>query len=133
MELRGIIYISGKLKQDVDIAPNTVLDNPFGEGKIYKTDNIGKWTFDGKIELLGKEAIIKDTQRVTTGSKTKSSHTMPNQNYDFLKTYDYTKVDHVLERNTNENFKTISKIEVRRHLISSEELVILELILLTNS
>lgn len=30
------------------------LDNPFGEGKIYKTGDIGRWTFDGKIQCLGR-------------------------------------------------------------------------------
>ncbi len=30
------------------------LDNPFGEGKIYKTGDIGRWTFDGKVQVLGR-------------------------------------------------------------------------------
>ena len=30
------------------------LDNPFGEGKIYKTGDIGRWTFDGKVQCLGR-------------------------------------------------------------------------------
>lgn len=30
------------------------LDNPFGEGKIYKSGDIGRWTFDGKLQILGR-------------------------------------------------------------------------------
>ncbi len=30
------------------------LDNPFGEGKIYKSGDIGRWTFDGKVQVLGR-------------------------------------------------------------------------------
>lgn len=30
------------------------LDNPFGDGKIYKSGDIGRWTFDGKIQCLGR-------------------------------------------------------------------------------
>ena len=30
------------------------LDNPFGEGKIYKSGDIGRWTFDGKVQCLGR-------------------------------------------------------------------------------
>ena len=30
------------------------LDNPFGEGKMYKSGDIGRWTFDGKVQCLGR-------------------------------------------------------------------------------
>lgn len=33
---------------------SSFLDNPFGSGKIYKTGDIGRWTFDGKIQILGR-------------------------------------------------------------------------------
>lgn len=30
------------------------LDNRFGEGKMYKSGDIGRWTFDGKVQILGR-------------------------------------------------------------------------------
>lgn len=30
------------------------IDNPFGEGKIYRSGDIGRWTFDGKVQILGR-------------------------------------------------------------------------------
>lgn len=33
---------------------SSFLNNPFGEGKIYKTGDLGRWTFDGKIQIAGR-------------------------------------------------------------------------------
>lgn len=113
----GRIY---EVKNKLDEKDLETFDNPFGKGKIYKTDNIGKWTFEGKIEILGN--VSEYNKKFATKPKKKTSSSLQNKNYDFLKSYDYTKVDKVLERNTVQNFKTISKIEVRKHIANSVEL-----------
>lgn len=108
-----------------------MLNNPFGEGKIYKLGQVGKWTFDGKIEIhkeVEKERVV-NKENVKTA---KSSNITINQSYDFLKAYDYTKVNAVLARNTEENFKTISKAEPRKCFVNSVELGILVPILHMN-
>lgn len=109
----GEIYILGNLKENAKYEPENLLDNPFGEGKIYKSNLSGKWSFDGKLE------IIKDTNKKDTS---KSSNLSLSQSYSFLKTYDYAKVNSVLSRNTYDNFKTISKIEPRRYFTYTAEL-----------
>lgn len=113
----GLIY---EIKNNSDEKNLEIFDNPFGKGKICKTDNIGKWTFEGKIEILGNASEY--SEKFATKSKKKVSSNLQNKNYDFLKTYDYTKVDKVLERNTIQNFKTISKIDVRKRTSNSVEL-----------
>ena len=80
----------------------------------------GKWTFDGKLEVLGN--VSEYSKKFTTKSKLNTSSTLQNKNYDFLKTYDYSKVDKVLERNISQNFKTISKTDPRKFTSNSEEL-----------
>ncbi|MCU0288097.1 MAG: AMP-binding protein, partial [Acidobacteria bacterium] len=30
------------------------IDNPFGEGKLYKTGDVGRWLVDGNIEIMGR-------------------------------------------------------------------------------
>ncbi len=30
------------------------IDNPFGEGKLYKTGDVGRWLLDGTIEIMGR-------------------------------------------------------------------------------
>lgn len=125
MELLGNLYVSGELKENIDTKFNEIFDNPFGKGKIYKSNEIARWTFEGKLELLGKEPIY-NIQKEVSKFKQKPSNTSIKQNYDFLKTYDYSKVNRVLERNTTQNFKTISKTDVRKHFAYSAELDILE-------
>ena len=55
----GEIYISG-IQVGLGYIRNpertraSFLDNPFGEGKIYKSGDIGRWTFDGKVQILGR-------------------------------------------------------------------------------
>ncbi len=110
MDFLGEIYIFGKLKENVKYEPENFFDNPFGEGKIYKAKISGKWTFDGKLEII-KNISKKDTSKATI----KTSSTSLSKTYSFLKTYDYTKVNSVLSRNTSNNFKSISKIEPRKY------------------
>lgn len=131
MEFHGNLYIEGKLKKDIDKKYNEIFDNPFGNGKIYKSNNIARWTFEGKLELLGKEPVY-NTQQEPLKVKQKPLNSSVKQNYDFLKTYDYSKVDRVLERNSTQNFKTISKTEIRKYFAYSVELDILEHIWLMN-
>ena len=55
----GEIYISGIQVGDgyigrEDLTNERFLPNPFGSGKIYKSGDIGRWTFDGKIQCLGR-------------------------------------------------------------------------------
>ncbi len=55
----GEIYIAGIQVGEgyigkVDMTNQRFLKNPFGPGKIYKTGDIGRWTFDGKIQCLGR-------------------------------------------------------------------------------
>lgn len=55
----GEIYISGiqvglgYIGKD-ELTKERFMDNPFGEGKIYKSGDIGRWTFDGKVQCLGR-------------------------------------------------------------------------------
>ncbi len=125
-----------------------LFDNPFGEGKIYKTNHIGMWTFDGnihilkkdasQIELLEKEAIAKaksltkeiikpqiSIPEIKNETTPKVNVSSLNEHFDvtkeddiFIKTYDYTKVNDVLSRNSLENFKTISHVNVRKYIIN---------------
>ncbi len=55
----GEIYISGiqvglGYMGKPDMTSTKFLDNPFGSGKIYKSGDIGRWTFDGKVQCLGR-------------------------------------------------------------------------------
>lgn len=55
----GEIYISGiqvglGYINKPERTSKAFLDNPFGEGKIYKSGDIGRWTFDGKVQILGR-------------------------------------------------------------------------------
>ena len=55
----GEIYISGiqvglGYIGKPDLTNEKFLDNPFGEGKMYKSGDIGRWTFDGKVQCLGR-------------------------------------------------------------------------------
>lgn len=55
----GEIYISGiQVGQGYmgkpDLTAEKFLDNPFGPGKIYKSGDLGRWTFDGKVQCLGR-------------------------------------------------------------------------------
>ena len=55
----GEIYISGVqvglgYMGKPDMTSAKFLDNPFGPGKIYKSGDIGRWTFDGKVQCLGR-------------------------------------------------------------------------------
>ena len=55
----GEIYISGiqvglGYLGKPEMTAAKFLDNPFGEGKMYKSGDIGRWTFDGKVQCLGR-------------------------------------------------------------------------------
>lgn len=55
----GEIYISGiqvgcGYIGKPDITAEKFMNNPFGEGKIYRSGDIGRWTFDGKVQILGR-------------------------------------------------------------------------------
>ena len=55
----GEIYISGiqvglGYMGKPDMTSAKFLNNPFGPGKIYKSGDIGRWTFDGKVQCLGR-------------------------------------------------------------------------------
>ena len=55
----GEIYISGiqvglGYLNKLEMTKERFLDNPFGEGKMYKSGDIGRWTFDGKVQCLGR-------------------------------------------------------------------------------
>lgn len=55
----GEIYISGiqvglGYIGKPEMTAQRFMDNPFGEGKIYKSGDIGRWTFDGKVQCLGR-------------------------------------------------------------------------------
>ena len=55
----GEIYISGiqvglGYIGKPEMTAQKFMDNPFGEGKIYKSGDIGRWTFDGKVQCLGR-------------------------------------------------------------------------------
>lgn len=55
----GEIYISGiqvgyGYIGKPELTAEKFLDNPFGPGKMYKSGDIGRWTFDGKVQCLGR-------------------------------------------------------------------------------
>lgn len=55
----GEIYISGiqvglGYIGKPEMTAERFIDNPFGEGKIYKSGDVGRWTFDGKVQCLGR-------------------------------------------------------------------------------
>lgn len=55
----GEIYIGGiqvglGYIGNPELTKERFIDNPFGPGKIYKSGDIGRWTFDGKIQCLGR-------------------------------------------------------------------------------
>ena len=55
----GEIYIAGiqvglGYLGNPELTAEKFLNNPFGEGKIYKSGDIGRWTFDGKVQCLGR-------------------------------------------------------------------------------
>ena len=55
----GEIYISGVqvglgYLGKPEMTKEKFLDNPFGDGKMYKSGDIGRWTFDGKVQCLGR-------------------------------------------------------------------------------
>ncbi len=57
--VKGEIYISGiqvglGYLGKPEMTKEKFLDNPFGEGKMYKSGDIGRWTFDGKVQCLGR-------------------------------------------------------------------------------
>ena len=57
--VKGEIYIAGiqvglGYIGKPELTKERFLDNPFGPGKIYKSGDIGRWTFDGKIQCLGR-------------------------------------------------------------------------------
>ncbi|MCI8621242.1 MAG: hypothetical protein HFJ50_05880 [Clostridia bacterium] len=71
------------------------------KGNLSKSNKCGKWNFDGNIEFETDEKF-----NTSFGSN-------KNQNYDFLKSYDYSKADKVLERNIPENYETMIKTTPR--------------------
>lgn len=55
----GEIYIAGIQVGEgyigkKELTEQRFFNNPFGPGKIYKSGDIGRWTFDGKIQCLGR-------------------------------------------------------------------------------
>ena len=55
----GEIYISGiqvgeGYLGNPELTQEKFLPNKYGEGKMYKTGDIGRWTFDGKVQCLGR-------------------------------------------------------------------------------
>lgn len=55
----GEIYIAGiqvgcGYRNKPELTKERFLPNPFGPGKMYKSGDIGRWTFDGKVQCLGR-------------------------------------------------------------------------------
>lgn len=55
----GEIYISGiqvglGYLGKPEMTNEKFIDNPFGTGKMYQSGDIGRWTFDGKVQCLGR-------------------------------------------------------------------------------
>jgi amino acid adenylation domain-containing protein len=49
----GVGVARGYLNND-DITSEKFIDNPFGEGKLYRTGDAARWLADGNIEYLGR-------------------------------------------------------------------------------
>lgn len=87
------------------------------DGSLFKSGNIGRLTFEGVLENLGKipEKIkTKEILDSTVFSYSKKNLVLS----DYIKDYDYTKVNKVLARNAAKNFKTISNINVRKYIVN---------------
>lgn len=96
---------------------------------ILKTDNIS--IYDNFFDIGGDSiaAINMQIEAVKYGldfeyadifnypTIKKLAHKIPVSNDTFIKDYDYSRVNEVLARNTSTNFKTISKIDVRKYFI----------------
>jgi amino acid adenylation domain-containing protein/non-ribosomal peptide synthase protein (TIGR01720 family) len=59
VRIPGEIYIAGSSVargyiNNVEKTNQTFIDNPFKEGKLYKTGDIGRWLQDGTIEIMGR-------------------------------------------------------------------------------
>lgn len=57
--IKGELYISGHglalgYLNKPELTEQRFKDNPFGEGKIYKTGDAARWTEDGEVEYLGR-------------------------------------------------------------------------------
>lgn len=89
------------LKKD-DISPS---DNFFDIGG----DSISAINMQIEALKYGLEFDYSDIFNFPTISML--AHKIPKQEDDFIQTYDYTRVNEVLSRNTEENFKTISEID----------------------
>ena len=49
----GVGVAKGYLNRD-DLNKEKFIDNPFAEGKIYRTGDLGRWLKDGNIEYIGR-------------------------------------------------------------------------------
>lgn len=131
----GEIYITGEVKSETEYISSNLFSNPFGKEKVYKSGNIGRWTFSGNLETFGKaKTEIQDKTSSKISSNTSDTTKIdrheeipPKLNMDTqkiqnrnvadklfdIKTYDYYNVNDILSRNTNTNFKTISETNPR--------------------
>lgn len=51
--ISGIGVAAGYLNQE-ELTKEKFIDNPFGDGKLYRTGDLAKWLSDGNIEFLGR-------------------------------------------------------------------------------
>ncbi|MBF0813751.1 non-ribosomal peptide synthase/polyketide synthase [Staphylococcus saprophyticus] len=51
--IAGVAVTNGYLNRP-ELTQQQFIDNPFGEGKVYRTGDLAKWTTDGEIEYLGR-------------------------------------------------------------------------------
>ncbi|WP_103070892.1 non-ribosomal peptide synthetase [Aquimarina sediminis] len=59
IHVAGELYIGGKQVgvgyiQNPELTAERYIDNPYGEGRLYKTGDLARWTSDGSIEFLGR-------------------------------------------------------------------------------
>ncbi|WP_128755346.1 non-ribosomal peptide synthetase, partial [Aquimarina sediminis] len=59
VNVAGELYIGGKQVgvgyiQNPELTAERYIDNPYGEGRLYKTGDLARWTSDGSIEFLGR-------------------------------------------------------------------------------
>ncbi|PTF53988.1 non-ribosomal peptide synthetase, partial [Staphylococcus cohnii] len=49
----GVGVTDGYLNRP-DLTQEKFIDNPFGEGKLYRTGDLAKWSAEGNVEYLGR-------------------------------------------------------------------------------
>ncbi len=84
-----------------DLTKDKFMDNPFGEGKIYKTGDLARWLPDGHIEFLGR----KDDQVKIRGNRVELGEIES-----ILNKYRTIKESYIIVKNTDNSQELVAYI-----------------------